>query len=100
MPSFFSSARINPYLTNEENVCAVLLIVVCSMISGMLSYDGLEELYKTNTFVIRQCQVKSIDLKYLDRSLHPRWNITVVHENQAVDDFLIASTGSTLESDA
>ncbi|CAF3061667.1 unnamed protein product [Rotaria sp. Silwood2] len=96
----FSSLTIKQYLSKEHNFPVLSLITCCYFIGGLLSFAGLKELYKLNTFVIHQCQVKSIDLKFLDRNLYPRWNITVVHDNQIIDDFLIASTGLTSESEA
>ncbi|CAF1535638.1 unnamed protein product, partial [Rotaria sordida] len=57
-------------------------------------------LYKIHTFIVHQCQVRSIDLKIRKLNYYPRWNITVLYENQTRDDSLIASTGFSKESQA
>jgi len=100
MPSYFSCARIKHHLAKEKNFFVIVIIPFCCFFGFVLLVTGSQELYKLSTFVIHECQVKTIDLKFDVGKLHPRWNITVVYENQRIDDFIIASTGSTWETDA
>jgi hypothetical protein len=100
MSSFFSIVRIKNYLGEERNLCIGIFIIFCYVFGGPLSIVGLKELYKTRTFVIHQCQVKSIDLKTRQGYFYPLWNITVLYENQTRDDSLIASTGSSTNGQA
>jgi len=99
MSSSFS-LRIKQYLGKERNFCITLLIIVCYSFGMPLTITGLKELYKIHTFVIDQCQVKSIDLKIRYSLFCPRWNFTVLHENQTRNASLIASTGFRTESRA
>jgi hypothetical protein len=100
MPSYFSCARIKQHLAKEKNFIVIVIIPFCCIFGFILLVTGSQELHKSSTFVIHECQVKTIDLKFNVGKLYPRWNITVVYENQRIDDFVIASTGSTSESDA
>jgi len=99
MSSSFS-LRIKQYLGKERNFCITLLIIVCYFFGMPLTIGGLKELYKIHTFVVHPCQVKSIDLKIRELSFYPRWNFTVLYENQTRDDSLITSTGFITESRA
>jgi len=100
MPSSFSCSRIKQYLAEKDNFPLFILLALNYFFGIILSGSGSEELYKANTFAIHQCQVKSIDFKFINRNLRPRWNITVVHHNQTINDSLLAPKGFTLESEA
>jgi len=81
-------------LTKDQNSCIVLIIGICYVIGSLLLYCGSEELYKLNTLIIGHCQIKSIDLKYVRNSYFPRWNMTIMYQNETNDDILIGSFGT------
>ncbi len=94
------SARTKQRLSEKNNIWAILLIIVWCALGVFVLTVGLEELYESKTFIIGQCRIKTIDFKFKNGRLHPRWNITVGHENETIDDSIIASSGSTSENDA
>jgi hypothetical protein len=95
-----SSLRIKQYLAKDNNTCIAILITACYTLGAPVFILGIKELYKTHTFVIGQCQIKSIDLIPGNHGFYPRWNITALHENQTKHDTLIASTFFFIESRA
>ncbi|CAF1546588.1 unnamed protein product [Rotaria sordida] len=88
-----TSLTIKQYLAKENNCKIALLIISCSTIGILVLFHGLKELYKIKTFIMGQCQVKSIDLKTEKDNVYPLWFITILHDNQKSEDIIIGSTG-------
>jgi hypothetical protein len=82
MSSSFSCLTIKQYLAKEQKFFVVACTASCYLFGLILLLSGSQELYKSKRFVVHHCQVKSTDLKYINRSLFPRWNITVMDDNK------------------
>lgn len=91
---FLSSLKRKSRLTKDQNSSILLVISILYIFSIILLYFGSEEFYKLNTFIIRHCQIKSIDLKSGRNSYFPRWNVTIIDQNKTIDDFIITSFGT------
>lgn len=81
-------------LTKDQNSFIKLLISICYIFGIVLLYCGLEEFYKLNTFIIRQCKIKSFDLKSGRNNYFPRWNITIIDANQTNEHIIMESSGT------
>jgi hypothetical protein len=86
------------HLAGKDNVFVLCFVIFCSIVGFMFSMIGLLELYKSNTFVIHQCQIKSIDLTKIELNFYPSWIITVIDDNQIEDQILTLSFGSTSQN--
>lgn len=92
MSSCILLSRIKGRLAEEKNILVIGVITFCYFFGIILSINGLIELYKSNTFIIHHCQVKSIDLDIQKSNFYPRWNITVTDKNETRNDTIISST--------
>jgi hypothetical protein len=94
MSSSLNSAKIDENLLKNRKSCLIVLISICYLLSILFVYFGSEELYKFETLIIGQCQVKSIDLKFLRNSYFPRWNLTIYYLNKIINQSLVESIGT------
>ena len=95
-----TSLRIKQYLA-KENCCKIAFFIIsCSTIGILLLFHGVTELYKIKTFIIGQCQVKSLDLKTEKDSVYPLWFITILHDNQKSEEIIVGSTGYRIRYEA
>jgi hypothetical protein len=94
MLSTLNTEKRDEKILKNRKSCLIVLISISYFLSILFLYFGSEELYKYQTLIIGQCQVKSIDLKFLRNSYFPRWNLTICYLNQTINQILIESIGT------
>ncbi|UJR07990.1 hypothetical protein I4U23_012269 [Adineta vaga] len=87
-------------LNDDESTFFTCSVIFGYGISLVLFIVAFNELYKINTFVLGQCKVKSIDMKFRSPNLYPRWNVTIVDENLIRNYSLIDLSGFSDEDNA
>ncbi len=78
MPLILYCLKFKQNLAEKRSIALLYFLAMNLVVAILFSEVGSKELYKSNTFTTDQCQIKSIDLKFMSGSLYPRWNITVV----------------------
>ncbi len=75
--------RIQQCLTNKRlNKCIYTCISVPYLLGLACVYISLTQMYVSNTYITRQCQVTSVEVRKWKTHFQPYWTVSMVHENQ------------------
>ncbi|CAF1290718.1 unnamed protein product [Adineta ricciae] len=97
-PSFCSKFKY--YIVVDGSPLYINAVFLGYIIGVVIITAGFYELYRLYTYIVGKCQVKSIDMKFRDSKLHPRWNITSTYENKTINYSLIAADGFSYKDSA
>jgi hypothetical protein len=86
--------------SKQREVCFAICFAGGFLLELFLVFSGVDELYKSQTFVTRDCRVRSMDVDCGNRAYYPVWNVTVLFWDRGTDESIRALYGSSSKSDA